>query len=132
MINRGRQRLTGGGARLLATRKLRSLTGIYACFFRPILASDADASATARSLGRHLGASVASSDIIQLDAIDGDWPELEAFQTGLKEAGFASARYDHFGNWIQQIVHHAGGSDESLTPEREPLHETTFGIGQAS
>lgn len=97
-------RFTGGGPRLLATRRLRSLTGIYACLFRPILASDVDASETARSLGRHLGTSVDASDSIQLDAVDADWPDLAAFQTGLREVGFLSARYDHFGNWCEAIT----------------------------
>ena len=109
-------RFAGGGSRILPTRRLRSLTGIYACLFRPILASDADASETARSLGRHLGASLASSDIIQLDALDAAWPELEAFEAGLKEAGFASARYDHFGNWSEAI---GGRSFEQYLAARE-------------
>ena len=93
-----------GGSRILPTRTLRSLTGIYACLFRPILAPDGNARETARSLGRHLGASVASNEIVHIDALDGDWQEMPEFEMGLREVGFQSARYDHFGNWCETVA----------------------------
>jgi hypothetical protein len=109
-------RLTGRGWGSLQTSRLRSLTGPYACLFRPLLASDADAIQTARSLGRHLGASIARNHLIHLDAVDQCWPELGAFEAGLRDAGFVSARYDHFGNWSEPI---AGRTFEQYFATRE-------------
>jgi hypothetical protein len=97
-------RFTDSSSRLAAVRKLCSLTGIYACLFRPILDPEVDPRETARSLGRHLGAAIAASDIIQLDSVDGEWPQLLAFEAGLKEVGFSSAQYAHFGNWSELVV----------------------------
>jgi hypothetical protein len=114
-------RFTAGSSRLLPTRQVRSLSGIYACLFRPILAPDTDQNEVARSLGRHFGASVAASDIVQLDTIDADWPALEAFERGLKDARFASARYDHFGSWFEAV---AGRSFQQYLSMREgPIRE---------
>jgi hypothetical protein len=109
-------RFTAGGLGPVHGRKLRSLTGPYACLFRPVLAPDVDSIQAARSLGRHLGSSVARSDIIHLDAVDQAWAELGAFEAGLREAGFAIAQYDHFGNWSEAV---AGRSFEQYLAGRE-------------
>jgi hypothetical protein len=94
----------GAGSRHVARGdEIRSLTGPYACLFRPVFAADSDGREIARLLGRHLGSAIRRNDIVHLDAIDAAWPELDAFETGLREAGFVSARYDHFGNWSESL-----------------------------
>lgn len=91
-------------SRLLRHRRLRGLSGMYTCLFRPILALDTNLIASARSLGKQLGFALRPSDIIELDALDGEWKGLSAFTSGLREAGFTSVRYDHFGNWSEEIA----------------------------
>jgi len=91
-------------SRLLRNRRLRSLTGMYSCLFRPIVAPEADLVEAAGSLGKQLGLVLRPSDVIELDALDGEWRGLSAFESGLREAGFRSVRYDHFGNWSEEIA----------------------------
>lgn len=109
-------RFTDEGFGRLRSRRFGSLTGPYACLFRPVLASDADPMQTATSLGRHLGASLARSDIVHFDALDEAWPGLGAFEAGLRASGFRSARYDHFGNWSDPLL---GRSFEQYLVARE-------------
>ena len=108
-------RFTERRPRLLRNRTLRSLAGIYACLFRPILAPDANVIVEARSLGMQLGSALTPSDVIELEALDGEWNGLPAFESGLREAGFTSVRYDHFGNWSEEI---AGRSFEQYMAAR--------------
>jgi len=96
-------RFVGRALSLLRYRKLSSLTGMYACCYRPILAPDADVGATARSLGRRLASALTSHDIIALDALDGEWTGWPEFERGLRESGFSVVRYAHFGNWFEPM-----------------------------
>ena len=85
-------------------RRLTSLTDMYTCLFQPVLAPDVDVLTTARALGRQLGNALVSSDVIELDALDGEWRGLPAFENGLREAGFRTVRYLHFGNWFEEMA----------------------------
>jgi hypothetical protein len=109
-------RFVGESSAALNSGTLRSLTGPYACLFRPLVAPDADPMRTAHALGRHLGTAVTRRDVIQLDSLDEAWPELSAFEVGLREAGFISAQYDHFGNWSEAVL---GRSFEQYLAARE-------------
>ena len=96
-------RFTDDDRRRSPRRRLRGMTGIYACVYRPILPPDANISATARSLGLNLGRALTARDVIALDALDGEWPGWPGFESGLRQAGFRSARYAHFGNWSEPV-----------------------------
>lgn len=87
----------------LGARTFRGLTGMYSCLFRPILARDGKEAETATLLGRYLGSALATNEVLHLDAMDSDWPLLPAFEGGLAEAGLRARRYDHFGNWSEEI-----------------------------
>lgn len=85
-------------------REIHSLTGPYACLYRPVLLAHAVGRGVARSLGRHLGHSIRPGAIVHFDAVDAAWPELEEFEAGLREAGFRTFRYQHFGNWWEPLA----------------------------
>jgi hypothetical protein len=83
---------------------LGSLTGIYTCLFRPVIAEASDRLKIARVLGRSIGQSLATNDTIHFDAFDAGWPELASFEAGLAESGFVASLYDHFGNWHETLA----------------------------
>lgn len=83
---------------------LRSMTGIYSCAFRPVLARTPSPAPLAHALGRSIGATLTARDIIHFDALDADWPELASFKAGLADSGFRTADYPHFGNWHEPVA----------------------------
>jgi CelD/BcsL family acetyltransferase involved in cellulose biosynthesis len=87
----------------LIRSELRALTGMYSCYFRPILAQSTKADAAAEALGWCLGRAVSRSELIHLDALDAGWPALPAFERGLAKAGLIVERYDHFGSWWEDV-----------------------------
>ena len=108
-------------------RRLRSLTGMYACLYRPMLALDTDVVAVARSLGLHLGFALGPGDVIELDALDSEWRGWPGFESGLRDAGLKSVRYAHFGNWFEpmedrsfeQYMAARGGAIREIVRRRE-------------
>ncbi|HTS93230.1 MAG TPA: GNAT family N-acetyltransferase [Stellaceae bacterium] len=93
-------RFTGEGG---SKGRLRGLTGMYACLYRPILSPEGSTEGVARSLGLHLGQALSSRGSVALDALDAEWPGWSPFESGLRAAGFSSFRYAHFGNWSEPI-----------------------------
>jgi Acetyltransferase (GNAT) domain len=83
--------------------ELQSLTGIYACYFRPVMLTDGEPDAAAEALGTMLGRTLDRRDLVHFDALDAEWPALDAFERGLGKSGLRLARYDHFGNWSENI-----------------------------
>lgn len=87
----------------LADGGLTNLTTPYTCVHRPPLATDAGApvlAAAAEALGRFCRA----WPTVRLDALEAEWPGLEALIAGLRRAGLVVQRFDHFGNWHEPIA----------------------------
>jgi hypothetical protein len=59
-----------------------------------------------------------------LEALDPAAPGLDALLAGLRRAGFATLRYDHFGNWHEVLP--AGTSWDSYMAARPPALRTTI------
>jgi Acetyltransferase (GNAT) domain len=87
----------------MSASELQSLTGMYACHFRPVMLTDGDRDAAAEALGTMLGRALHRGNVIHFDALDAQWPALGAFERGLGKSGRRVARYDHFGNWSEKI-----------------------------
>ena len=87
----------------LIAPEFQGLTGMYSCYFRPLLDTGGDAETTGEALGRSLAEAVGRKAVIHFDALDAEWPALRAFEAGLGEAGFRTERYDHFGNWSEDL-----------------------------
>jgi CelD/BcsL family acetyltransferase involved in cellulose biosynthesis len=81
-------------------RQMRSLTSPYTVLFQPLLAADADPAAVGAAIGRHLR----RWPVVRLEALDPAWPGLEPMLTGFRAAGLVASRYDHFGNWHQDLA----------------------------
>ena len=106
--------LRGGG-------QLRGLTTPYSCVFTPALAA---------GLGRagRIGAMTAlarfcrSAGVVRLDALPAEWEGLVDLEAGARQAGLVPLRFDHFGNWHEDVT----GLDWSAYLVRRPgaLRET--------
>lgn len=70
----------------------------YTCLWRPL--ADGFDPTDAAVLGRRLR----REGLVRLDAIPAEWPGLAAFISGMGDAGFAVCRFDHFGNWHEELA----------------------------
>ena len=80
--------------------ELRSLTGPYSSAFRPLFAPGA----VALRAGQLIGQSLRRMPPVRLDALEAEAPGLDPFVAGLKRAGLAVLRFDHFGNWHENVA----------------------------
>ena len=88
---------------LRAAGTLASLTTPYSCVFAPALADGLDhrqrvaAMAALARFGRTAG-------IVRLDALPAEWEGLTDLAEGARRAGVVPLRFDHFGNWREDVA----------------------------
>lgn len=82
---------------------LGSLTNLYTCLYRPLIAAGEPADRIARRLGVAVGRLFRRQPLGRIDGLPGEWPALDAFAGGLAASGLAVRRFDHFGNWCEPI-----------------------------
>ena len=78
-----------------------SLTSPYTVLFQPLLAPGADPVAVRH--GRW-GGICGGSTLVRLEALDPDWPGLAPLLAGMRRAGMLAQRFDHFGNWHEDLA----------------------------
>lgn len=98
---------------------LRGFTTPYTCLYQPPLAAG-----LAPTEIRRIGAAVAAcdADVLQFDALDPQAAWLAPFCLGLRDGGRVLLRYDHFGNWWQDLGQ--GGWPGFLADRPGALRET--------
>jgi Acetyltransferase (GNAT) domain len=79
-----------------------SLTTPYTCRYTPLLAPDLDAAAQTAAM-RALSRFCRPAGVTRLDAIPAEWPALPALALGARQAGLRALRFDHFGNWFEDV-----------------------------
>jgi len=80
-------------------RHVDALTTPYTCLYAPILTSAADAAGLAAALRDICRGGVPC----RIDALPAEWPNLAAFTDGIRRAGLIPLRFDHFGNWSEDV-----------------------------
>lgn len=90
--------------RLEADGRPGSLSNLYTCLYRPLIAAPDPAGAIARRLGGELGRLCARHRPVRIDCLPPEWPGLDAFVAGLRAAGAAVRRFDQFGNWHEPVA----------------------------
>ena len=90
-------RTLAGGARL------EGLSTLYSCLYQPLAAAPVD-QAELRAAGQALGDFCRRWGRVRLDALDGGWPGLAPLLEGVRAAGLAALRFDHFGNWHEDVA----------------------------
>jgi len=82
---------------------LEGLSTLYSCLYQP-LAADAAGPAELRAAGRAFGGFCRGWGQVRLDALDGGWPGLAPLLEGAEAAGLVALRFDHFGNWHEDVA----------------------------
>jgi CelD/BcsL family acetyltransferase involved in cellulose biosynthesis len=83
--------------------QLGSLTTPYTCVYMPRIAphlGHADRIAALRAFARFCR----PAGIVRLDALAADWDGLADLETGARQAGLIPLRFDHFGNWSEDVA----------------------------
>jgi CelD/BcsL family acetyltransferase involved in cellulose biosynthesis len=101
--------------------RLSSLTTFYSCDYVPLLAAGVDP-ATRLAAMAAFGAFCRTCGIVRLEALPAEWDGLTDLQAGVRQSGLRLLRFDHFGNWYEDV----GGLDWSAYLHRRPgaLRET--------
>ncbi len=79
-------------------RSWKSLTTPYTCLFQPLTRPGA-APQVLRRIGHAFGSYCRAWPVTVLEAMDPEWPGMDPFLAGLRDAGLAARRFEHFGNW---------------------------------
>ncbi len=100
---------------------LQSLTTPYTCRYTPLLAADLDR-ATRIAVLTAVAAFCRPGGVTRLDALPAEWEALPDLLTGARKAGLRTLRFNHFGNWHEDVT----GLDWSGYLARRPgaLRET--------
>jgi CelD/BcsL family acetyltransferase involved in cellulose biosynthesis len=83
--------------------RLGSLTTPYSCAYRPSVAPDVDRAARIRALAawaRFCGA----DGTVRLDALPAHWDGLAELEAGGRLGGLMPLRFNHFGNWSEDVT----------------------------
>ena len=79
-----------------------SLTAPYSCLYHPLIAGEVN-DAVVRQIGQVVARQLRAAAYVRLDCLDADWPPMAAFCAGLRAGGLVLLRFDHFGNWHDQV-----------------------------
>jgi hypothetical protein len=100
----------GDGARVVLPmqswaggRRLGSLTTVYTCRYQPLLGR-ADTPAALTAAFAAFAVYCRGWPTVRLDALDADAPWLPALLEGATAAGLATRRFNHFGNWHEEVA----------------------------
>jgi len=85
------------------TGELGPLTCPYTCVYRPLFAPGAPG-ASAATAGALIGRLLRGPAPVRLDALAAEAPGLDPFIAGLRSAGLAVLRFEHFGNWQESVA----------------------------
>lgn len=103
-------------------RMLLSLTSPYTTEFQPLLAPLQTPGLDAVRIGAALGRHLRRWPLVRLEALDPAWPLLAPLLAGFRQSGMTAQRFDHFGNWRENVA----GLDWNAYLARRPgaLRET--------
>lgn len=87
----------------LANGALQSLTTPYTTLHQPLVAPELDDAALRRA-AHAFGLFCRAWPTVRIEALDAAWPGLPPLLAGLRDAGLAVQRYDHFGNWHEDVA----------------------------
>lgn len=83
--------------------QLSSLTTPYTCVYRPLIATGLDPATRIAAMAA-FARFCRSAGIVRLDALAAEWDGLAALEIGARQAGIVPLRFDHFGNWSEDVA----------------------------
>jgi CelD/BcsL family acetyltransferase involved in cellulose biosynthesis len=101
--------------------RLHSLTTPYSCEYTPLFAAGLEPATRIAAMAA-FARFCRPAGIVRLDAIPAEWDGLAALETGARQAGLRPIRFEHFGNWHEDVA----GLDWAAYLQRRPgaLRET--------
>jgi hypothetical protein len=103
VVVRCRGRVVAVVPMLRVGNRLSGLTTPYSCLYRPLVATDVDQSTRIAAMAA-FGRLSRSSGVVRLDALSADSDELMDLEAGCRQAGLVPLRFDHFGNWSEDVA----------------------------
>ena len=85
------------------TGRLESLTTPYSCRYAPVLAAGLD-SPTRIAVMAAFARFCRARSVTRMDALPAEWENLPHLLTGVRQAGLRPLRFDHFGNWYEDVA----------------------------
>jgi CelD/BcsL family acetyltransferase involved in cellulose biosynthesis len=82
--------------------RLGSLTTPYTCEYTPLFAAGLGGATRVAAMAA-FGRLCRSHGIVRLDALPAEWDGLADLQDGARQSGLAVLRFDHFGNWYEDV-----------------------------
>src|SRR5208337_5116416 len=82
--------------------RLDSLTTPYTCEYAPLFAAGLNSASRVAAMAE-FSQFCRSSGVTRLDALPVEWDGLPDLLTGVRQAGMRAARFDHFGNWHEDV-----------------------------
>jgi CelD/BcsL family acetyltransferase involved in cellulose biosynthesis len=84
-------------------RRLGGLTTPYTCEYKPLVAAGLDRPTRIAAMAA-FGAQCRSYGVVRLDALPAEWEGLADLQEGARQTGLVTLRFDHFGNWYEDVA----------------------------
>ena len=84
-------------------RRLDGLTTPYTCDYTPLFAAGLDRAARVAAMAG-FGAFCRRYGVVRLDALPAEWDGLADLEAGARQAGLRPLRFDHFGNWYEDVA----------------------------
>jgi CelD/BcsL family acetyltransferase involved in cellulose biosynthesis len=91
---------------LLASGQLGSLTTPYTCLYAPLFVRGLGQPARITAMTA-FGGFCRTYGVVRIDALSAEWDGLGDLEAGVRLAGLRTLRFDHFGNWSEDV----GGLD---------------------
>jgi CelD/BcsL family acetyltransferase involved in cellulose biosynthesis len=82
--------------------KFDSLTTPYTCEYTPLFAGGMDQSLRIGAMAA-FGRFCRPNGVVRLDALPTEWAGLDELEAGVGQAGLRVLRFDHFGNWYEDV-----------------------------
>lgn len=82
---------------------LASLTTPYSCAFMPLLAEGMEGEVR-QAVFTALARACRGAAITRLDALPAEWDGLDDLRAGARAARLCTLRFDHFGNWYEDVT----------------------------
>ncbi len=83
--------------------RLHSLTTPYSCEFAPLFAAGLAMSGRIAAMTAFARMCLPYG-VVRLDALPAEWDGLDDLQAGARQAGLRPIRFDHFGNWYEDVA----------------------------
>jgi CelD/BcsL family acetyltransferase involved in cellulose biosynthesis len=100
---RCRNRLVAVVPMLRAGSQKSSLTTPYTCVYRPLIDAGLDTSIRTAAMAA-FACYCRSAGVVRLDALPAEWDGLAELEIGARRAGLVPLRFDHFGNWYENVA----------------------------